>query len=73
MRLCLVATRRCLSAAWLVVAGVWLFFFINIIFAGRWVVVIVQLVLHLTIVHCPGTMALLVCSIPREGVCLALG
>ena len=40
---------------------------------GRWVVV-VQLVLHLTLlVHCPGTMALLVCSIPREGVCPALG
>ena len=40
---------------------------------GRWVLVIVQLVLHLTIVHCPGTMALLGCSIPREGACLALG
>ena len=39
---------------------------------GRWVV-IVQLVLHLTLVHCTGTMALLGCSIPREGVCLALG
>ena len=39
---------------------------------GRWVVV-VQLVLHLTLVHCPGMMALLVCSIPREGVCPALG